>query len=99
MPQAEPVSLYHAINAAGILSNRWIWSADAGVALAGLTGGSALGGRLDELRGRSVLLTMKDQLPAALAPIELDGGARRLGVGPPDLPPERLPPSMPPATA
>ncbi len=91
MPQAEPVSLYHAINAAGILSNRWIWSADAGVALAGLTGGSALGGRLDELRGRSVLLTMKDQLPAALALIELDGVARRLVLCPPDLPPEHLP--------
>jgi len=59
--------------------------------LAGLTGGSALGGRLDELRGRSVLLTMKDQLPAALALIELDGVARRVVLCPPDLPPEHLP--------
>jgi acyl-coenzyme A synthetase/AMP-(fatty) acid ligase len=61
------------------------------VALTGLAGGSALGGRLDELRGRSVLLAVKDQLPAALALIELDGVARRLVLCPPDLPPEHLP--------
>ncbi len=91
MPRAEPGSLYHAISAAGDLSNRWIWSADAGVPLAALTGGSALGSRLDELRGRSVLLATKDQLPAALALIELDGVARRLVLCPPDLPAEHLP--------
>src|SRR6266581_5175476 len=91
MPRAEPGSLYHAISAAGDLSNRWIWSADAGVPLAALTGGSALGSRLDELRGRSVLVATKDQLPAALALIELDGVARRMVLCPPDLTPEHLP--------
>jgi acyl-coenzyme A synthetase/AMP-(fatty) acid ligase len=90
MPRPEPAVLYHAISAAGDLSVRWIWGADAGVRLAALTGGSALGGRLDELRGRSVLLTTKDQLPAALALIELDGVARRMVLCPPDLPPEHL---------
>ncbi len=91
MPRAEPASLVHAVSAAGSLSDRWIWGADSGVPLAGLTGGSALGGRLEELRGRSVLLTTKDQLPAALALIELDGVARRMVLCPPDLPPEHLP--------
>src|SRR6266436_4865570 len=91
MPRAEPASLFHAISAAGSLSDRRIWGADTGVPLAGLTDGSALGGRLEELRGRSVLLTTKDQLPAALALIELDGVARRMVLCPPDLPPEHLP--------
>src|SRR5216683_2620580 len=91
MPRAESASLFHAISAAGSLSDRWIWGADTGVPLAGLSDGSALGGGLDELRGRSVLLTAKDQLPAALALIELDGVARRMVLCPPDLPPEHLP--------
>src|SRR5216684_3869474 len=92
MPRAEPASLFHAIGAAGSLSDRWIWGANAGMPLAALTDGSALSGRLDELRGRSVLVATKDQLPAALALIELDGVARRMVLCPPDLPPEYLPP-------
>src|SRR5216683_4818384 len=91
MPRAESASLFHAISAAGSLSDRWIWGADTGVPLAGLSDGSALGGGLDELRGRSVLLTTKDQPPAALALIELDGVARRIVLCPSDLPPEHLP--------
>jgi acyl-coenzyme A synthetase/AMP-(fatty) acid ligase len=46
---------------------------------------SSLGGRLEELRGRSVLVATQDQLTAALALIELDGIARRMVLCPPDL--------------
>ena len=52
---------------------------------------SSLGGRLEELEGRSVLLMVREQLSAALALIELDGLARRIVLCPPDLAPEHLP--------
>ena len=55
------------------------------VRLAALTGASSLDGRLEELRGRTVLIATKDQLTAALALIELDGVARRIVLCPPDL--------------
>jgi acyl-coenzyme A synthetase/AMP-(fatty) acid ligase len=61
------------------------------VALSALATGTSLGGRLAQLRGRSVLVATKDQLTAALALIELDGVARRLVVCPPDVAPEHLP--------
>ena len=61
------------------------------VPLRDLAWGSSLGGRLEELRGRSVLVATRDQLTAALALIELDGIARRLVLCPPDLPRELLP--------
>ena len=61
------------------------------VPLAELAHRTSLGGRLEELRGRSVVLLAKDQLTAALALIELDGVARRMVLCPPDLPPEHLP--------
>src|SRR5260370_7516918 len=53
--------------------------------------GSALGGRGEELRGRSVIVATRDQLTAALALIELDGVARRLVLLPPDVAREHLP--------
>jgi acyl-coenzyme A synthetase/AMP-(fatty) acid ligase len=61
------------------------------VALAALGEGSSLGGRLEALRGRNVVLAAKDQLTAALALIELDGVARRLVLCPPDLALQHLP--------
>ena len=61
------------------------------VALAELGRASSLGGRLEELRGRSVLLAVTDQLAAALAIIELDGVARRLVLSPPGLSATHLP--------
>jgi acyl-coenzyme A synthetase/AMP-(fatty) acid ligase len=66
-------------------------STDTGVTLSDLAGASSLGGRLEELRGRCVLLLVRDQLAAALALIELDGLARRVVLCPPDLVPEHLP--------
>ncbi len=56
-----------------------------------LSRGSSLSRPLDELRGLSVLLATRDQLPAALALIELDGIARRIVLCPPDVSPAHLP--------
>jgi non-ribosomal peptide synthetase component F len=53
--------------------------------------GLRLGGRAEELRGRSVLVWIRDQLTAALALIELDGVARRLVLCPSDFSFEHLP--------
>jgi acyl-coenzyme A synthetase/AMP-(fatty) acid ligase len=55
------------------------------VRLAELARGSCLGGRLESLRGRSVLLTGALQMSTALALIELDGVARRLVLCTPEL--------------
>ena len=89
--KVDRASLWNALSAAGNLSGRFLCGADATVALGDLVRGSALGGRGEELRGRSVLVATTDQLTAALALIELDGIARRLVLCPPDLPPEHLP--------
>ena len=53
--------------------------------------GTSLGGRLEELSGRSILLTTRDQLAAALALIELDGVASRIIICPPEIISEQLP--------
>src|SRR5436190_12834834 len=84
-------SLWSALNGAGPLSDRALWGAEASVSLGDLVDGSALEGRLEELRDRSVLVATRDQLTAALALIELDGVASRLVLCPPDLPAEHLP--------
>jgi acyl-coenzyme A synthetase/AMP-(fatty) acid ligase len=61
------------------------------VALADCARRSLLGPRLEEFRGRSVVLAPRDQLIGALALIELDGVARRIVLCPPDLAPEHAP--------
>ncbi len=66
-------------------------SSGAVVRLADLAVGSSLGGRLEELRGHTVLIATRDQLAAALALIELDGVARRIVLCPPDLAPAHFP--------
>jgi acyl-coenzyme A synthetase/AMP-(fatty) acid ligase len=82
-------SLWNALN--GNLSNSFLSGRDASVVLGDLVLGSALSGRFEELRGRSVLIATKDQLTAALALIELDGVARRLVLCPSDVPLGHLP--------
>jgi len=62
----------------------------ASVALRELAGGSTFGTSLDSLRGRSVLIATREQLPTALALIELDGVARRMVLCTPDLSAEQL---------
>jgi len=79
------------MSSAGSLSHRFLWGSAAGVSFGDLREGSALGGRTEELRNRSVLVATKAQLTAALALIELDGVARRLVLWPSDLRREDLP--------
>jgi acyl-coenzyme A synthetase/AMP-(fatty) acid ligase len=90
-PPREAVSLWQALSNTGRLSRRWLSDDHAQVSLAALSRGSSLGRGLDELRGRSVLLATRDQLPAALALIELDGIARRIVLCPPDVASAYLP--------
>jgi acyl-coenzyme A synthetase/AMP-(fatty) acid ligase len=58
--------------------------------LSELTSASILHGKLEALRGRSVLLATYNQLPTGIALLELDGVARRLVLCTPDLKPEQL---------
>jgi acyl-coenzyme A synthetase/AMP-(fatty) acid ligase len=63
---------------------------DASVALADLAAGSTFGAALESLRGRSVLIATREQLPTALALVELDGVAQRMVLCTPDLSAEQL---------
>jgi acyl-coenzyme A synthetase/AMP-(fatty) acid ligase len=83
-------SLWESINARGVPRGS-LHGTRGVVALAELAHASGLGGRLEELRGRSVLLATQDQLTAALALLELDGVARRLVLCAPDLAAQHLP--------
>ncbi len=68
-------------------SERFLWDRAARARIADLVGGTCLGGRLQELAGKSVLVATASQLTTALALIELDGVARRLVILPPDADP------------
>src|SRR5579862_3707540 len=87
MPQNDLSSLSAARN----FSELRLVGAERSVAARDLVCGSTLDGKLEKLRGRSVLIATKDQLAAALALIELDGVARRMVLYPPDLPLEYVP--------
>ncbi|WP_263354826.1 class I adenylate-forming enzyme family protein [Acidicapsa acidisoli] len=91
MPQNNLTSLWSTVSAADNLSARFLFSAQANVALSELHESSALYGHSNELRGRSVLIATISQLAASLALIELDGVARRVVLYPPDLPLGYLP--------
>jgi acyl-coenzyme A synthetase/AMP-(fatty) acid ligase len=69
-----------------------VYGAGSTLNLADLARTSSLGGRLEELRGRSVLIAVKDPMRAALAMLELDGVAARLVLCPADLAREHVPP-------
>ena len=71
-------------------AGRFLWDAQAHVALRDLRSGTGFGGRLPELSGRSVFLALHAQLAAAVAMIELDGVARRMIICPPDVSAEHL---------
>ena len=60
------------------------------MALQDLAHASILDGRLESLRGRSIVLAMREQFSAAVALLELDGIARRIVLCTPDLKPEQL---------
>jgi acyl-coenzyme A synthetase/AMP-(fatty) acid ligase len=89
MAGAEAPTLRRTI--AGDQEPRFFFDRTASARYTDLAGGSALGGRLAELAGRSVLIATASQLTAALALIELDGVARRLAILPPDVAGEHLP--------
>ena len=61
------------------------------VPLTSLAHASCLGGRLEALGGRSVIVAIRDQLTAAVALLELDGVAKRMVLCTPDLSVEHLP--------
>lgn len=63
---------------------------DLSVALHSLVDRSVFGDALASLADRSVLLATRDQLPSALALLELDGWARRVVLATPDVPDEPL---------
>jgi acyl-coenzyme A synthetase/AMP-(fatty) acid ligase len=87
----EAGTLWQSLSAAGNLTRRWLADPDTRVELAALTNGSSLGTRLRQLRGRSVLIKSEEQLPTALALIELDGIARRVVLCTPDVSSEHIP--------
>jgi acyl-coenzyme A synthetase/AMP-(fatty) acid ligase len=68
----------------------FLWGCDAFARFTDLDGGTSLGGRLEDLTGRSVLVATTSQLTTALALIELDANARRLVILPPDTAPDQL---------
>ncbi len=78
------------LRAAGLPAPR-LKTAQRDIDLGDLAGASCLAGALENLRGRSVLIAVQDQLTAALALIELDGIARRMILCTPDLPVEHYP--------
>jgi acyl-coenzyme A synthetase/AMP-(fatty) acid ligase len=64
--------------------------AAASIPLADLSTRSILKGNLESLRGRSIMLATREQLPTAVALMELDGVARRIVLCTPDLSAEQL---------
>ncbi len=91
MPPSDRASLWNALSAANNLSGRFFAGAHGTVRLSGIFKGSCLGGRTEELSGRSVLIVTTDPLAAAMAAIELDGIARRLVLYPAELALEHVP--------
>jgi acyl-coenzyme A synthetase/AMP-(fatty) acid ligase len=90
MPPDSAKSLRARLASAGSNADRYFHATRTSVLLTGLLTGSSLNIPITKLFGRSVLVATRDQLPAALALIELDGLARRLVLCPPDVPREYL---------
>jgi acyl-coenzyme A synthetase/AMP-(fatty) acid ligase len=84
------MALWDSVSTAAVRGGALV-GAGCAVPLASLAGASCLGGHLEALRGRAVVVAIRDQLTAALALLELDGVARRMVLCTPDLPPEHLP--------
>ena len=88
MARAEALALRDHI--ARTSAEQFLWGPAEAARVNGLDRGTALGGRLPDLIGRSVLIATADQLTTALALIELDGRVRRLTILPPDTQAEHL---------
>jgi acyl-coenzyme A synthetase/AMP-(fatty) acid ligase len=83
-------SLWESVSRSGEPSAGIFHGRTGSIALAALAEGSILGGKLEALRGRTVVLAMREQLANAVALVELDGVARRLVLCTPDVTPEQL---------
>ena len=83
--------LWDSIAATGAKTAMEFHGRGASVALSELAAGSTFGTALESLRGRSVLIATREQLPTALALVELDGVARRIVLCTPELTPVELP--------
>jgi acyl-coenzyme A synthetase/AMP-(fatty) acid ligase len=82
--------LWDSIAPAGAAIGGEFHGRSASIALRELAAGSTFGTALESLRGRSVLIATREQLPTALALVELDGVARRMVLCTPDLTPEQI---------
>jgi len=91
MLRNKSLTLWDSLADSGDLSGLFVADAEVRVGFSDLVTGSAMDGRGDELRGKSVLILVKGQLAAAMVMLELDGIARRIVLCPPDLPLEHLP--------
>src|SRR5581483_7310425 len=94
MPANDPSSLWNAVCASCSetrMPARFLSGPRVNVHLGDLVHGSSLNGHLEALRGRSVLIATAEQLPAALALIEIDGIARRIVLWPSGAALEHLP--------
>jgi acyl-CoA synthetase (AMP-forming)/AMP-acid ligase II len=83
-------SLWETVAARGAHGRGAFHAPGVSLELSQLAQASCLGGRLESLRGRSILLAMREQLSTAIALLELDGIARRLVLATPELTPETL---------
>ncbi len=79
-----------ALSLAAAPSARWLGDGAVRIALDGLQRGSGLLQPAERLRGRSVLLVARAQMPAVLAMLALDGIARRIVLCLPDTAPEQV---------
>jgi acyl-coenzyme A synthetase/AMP-(fatty) acid ligase len=84
MSPPDPLSLTDLLTA-GAGAGRAIRMRDSHLPLDDFPTATSLGGNLEALAGRSIVLMAGDQLKTAAALIELDGRARRLVLCPPDL--------------
>jgi acyl-CoA synthetase (AMP-forming)/AMP-acid ligase II len=82
--------LWDSIAATGAKTAMEFHGRGASVALSEMAAGSTFGTALESLRGRSVLMATREQLPTALALVELDGVARRIVLCTPELTPVEL---------
>jgi len=83
-------SLWDSIAPPGAALTAQFHARGSSAALAELCAASAFGTQLESLRGRSVLIATREQLPTALALVELDGVVRRMVLCTPDLDAEQL---------
>jgi acyl-coenzyme A synthetase/AMP-(fatty) acid ligase len=94
MQHSESIAPSESLSALMPPPGQTLWAADNTAVLSDLARGSTLGGRIEELRGRTVLLSTSNQLSAAFALAQLDGVARRIVLCTPDLPLEHMPAIM-----